>query len=82
MSGGDDGERPDGERAGARAVRRVGRRRVVSAPPRTDPSTGSGTVAQTADDTDGGERGWGRSSDEPVHDHDAWLQEQRPPHWG
>jgi hypothetical protein len=24
-------------------------------------------------------RRWG---DEPGYDHDAWLKEQRPPHWG
>ena len=31
---------------------------------------------QTRDDTD---RGWGERRDEAAHD--AWLQEQRPPHW-
>lgn len=32
---------------------------------------------QTRDDTD---RGWGERSDED--EHERWLREQRPPHWG
>lgn len=32
---------------------------------------------QTSDDTD---RGWGERPDED--EHERWLREQRPPHWG
>jgi hypothetical protein len=32
---------------------------------------------QTTDDTDAG---WGERSDDSQHD--DWLREQRPPHWG
>ena len=32
---------------------------------------------QTSDDTD---QGWGERPDED--EHERWLREQRPPHWG
>ncbi len=34
-------------------------------------------LEQTSDDTD---RGWGEHPDED--EHERWLREQRPPHWG
>ncbi|WAH96160.1 hypothetical protein [Arthrobacter sp. MMS18-M83] len=38
---------------------------------------GEGILPKKASEDD--PRRWG---DEPGYDHDAWLKEQRPPHWG
>lgn len=38
---------------------------------------GEGILPKKASEDD--PRQWG---DEPGYDHDAWLKEQRPPHWG
>lgn len=38
---------------------------------------GESILPQKASEDD--PRRWG---DEPGYDHDAWLREQRPPHWG
>lgn len=48
----------------------VRKRRLMRRRPKRPPE-------QTLDDTD---RGWGEHSDQS--EHDRWLQEQRPPHWG
>ncbi len=88
---------PDGDPAVSRpAIRRIGRRRVVSAGP-TDPAPHDasaeprairrGSQDQTVDDTDAGwgETGAGVSSSGPNGADDArarWLRAERPPHWG
>ena len=48
----------------------VRKRRLMRRRPKRPPE-------QTLDDTD---RGWGEHADQS--EHDRWLQEQRPPHWG
>lgn len=40
-------------------------------------ATGQGILPKKASEDD--PLRWG---DEPGYDHDAWLKEQRPPHWG
>ncbi|MBG6223855.1 hypothetical protein IWX63_000403 [Arthrobacter sp. CAN_A2] len=51
--------------------------RAVSAgqDPRIDPAPAPVLPATAGEDDP---RSWGDTSD----DHDAWLREQRPPHWG
>lgn len=54
---------------------------VAKAPARKKPSSGSsrsgGVLPKVASEDD--PRSWG---DRDGYDHDAWLKEQRPPHWG
>lgn len=92
MSGADHGSAPeevpdDSNRA---VVRRIGRRRVVSAGPApgSDASSAPGgeSALQTSDDTDAG---WGEAAAGAgagaARDDDArarWLRAERPPHWG
>ncbi len=58
------------------AVRRIGRRRVVSGPA-SDPAP----TTQSRDDTD---VGWGERAEErskSQNGRDEWLRNERPPHW-
>jgi hypothetical protein len=50
------------------------------APPRTSvpPESAGAVVPNKASEDD--PRAWGDS--ESDNDHDAWLKEQKPPHWG
>jgi hypothetical protein len=49
---------------------------TVKPAPKRKPG-GEGILPKKASEDD--PRRWG---DEPGYDHDAWLKEQRPPHWG
>lgn len=63
------------------AIRRIGRRRVVSG----EQTAGEHReqIAQTRDDTDAG---WGTESPQPDKaesgSRDEWLRNEVPPHWG
>lgn len=58
-------------------VRRVGRRRVVSEPPRGAAGAPVEPVwSPSSDDVEPP----GAADDDAGHD--AWLRRQRPPHWG
>lgn len=46
-------------------------------PARTQKPAGEGILPKKASEDD--PRRWG---DEHGYDHDAWLKEQKPPHWG
>ena len=67
--------RRDGQNSGERRDRRPGQRGDSRAAPAAVPA---GVLPNKAAEDD--PRRWG---DEPGgYDHDSWLQEQKPPHWG